>query len=113
RSEYRSRDFLKLIQLYLNEGVWNGKQIISKEWIAKATSPKANAWEGMDYGYLMWLRSYAGVQCYAMAGNGGQKVMGIPELNAVLVITTTNYGNRKAHGYTDELVEQYIIPAMK
>ena len=115
-SEYRSRDFLKVIQMCLQNGTWNGKQIISADWLKKATTPKANAWEGMDYGYLFWLRNYGpvnGVPCYAMAGNGGNKVMAFPELNLTVVLTATNYNNRKAHGYTDELLNKYIIPAIQ
>lgn len=115
-SEYRSRDFLKIIQMCLQKGQWNGKQILSSEWLNKATTPKVNAWEGMDYGYLFWLRKYGpdkGVTCYAMAGNGGNKVMAFPELNLTVVLTATNYNNRKAHGYTDELLNKFIIPTIQ
>lgn len=115
-SEYRSRDFLKIIQMCLQNGQWNGKQILSPDWLKKATTPKANAWEGMDYGYLFWLRNYGadkGVPCYAMAGNGGNKVMAFPELNLTVVLTATNYNNRKAHGYTDELLNKFIIPTIQ
>jgi len=115
-SEYRSRDFLKIIQTCLNGGQWNGKQIMSADWIKKATTPKANAWEGMDYGYLFWLREYGENESatgFAMAGNGGNKVMAFPELNLTVVLTATNYNNRKAHGYTDELLHKFIIPAAR
>lgn len=35
----RLRDFLKLAQLYLNEGEWNGHKILTTEWCQRATSP--------------------------------------------------------------------------
>ncbi len=114
-SEYRSRDFLKMIQLFLQNGEWDGKQILSKEWVKKATTPKANAREGVDYGYLLWIKSFGSGKkygAYYMSGNGGQKVLSMPELNTVVVITTTNYGKRKAHSYTDELMNEYIVPAL-
>ena len=113
-SEYRSRDFLKLIQMCLQGGQWKGQQIISKAWLDKATSPKAQAWEGMEYGYLFWLKAFGEDRTapgFSMAGNGGQKVLAVPSLDLAVVITTTNYNNRKAHGYTDELMEKYIVPA--
>ena len=113
-SEYRSRDFLKMIQLCLQKGKWEGKQIISATWLEKATTPKVNAWEGMDYGYLFWLRSYGkdkSFKSYAMAGNGGNKIVAFPELDITVVLTSTNYNNRKAHGYTDDLLNKYIVPA--
>lgn len=115
-SEYRSRDFLKIIQMCLQNGTWNGEQLISSKWLQKATSPKVNAWPEMDYGYLFWLRKYGkdkGVQCYAMAGNGGNKVMAFPDLNLTVVLTATNYNNRNAHNYTDELLNKYIIPVFQ
>ena len=105
-----------MIQLFLQNGQWNGKEILSKDWIAKATTPKANARENVDYGYLLWLKSFGTGKkypAYYMSGNGGQKVLAIPELDLAVVITTTNYGNRKAHDYTDELMDRYIIPAFE
>lgn len=115
-SEYRSRDLLRLIQLCLNHGQWNGKQLISSEWIDKATSPKVQARENVKYGYLFWLNPFGKDQqydAYYMSGNGGNKLVAIPELDLTVVITATNYGNRKMHQYTDELMNAYIVPAME
>lgn len=114
-SEYRSRDLLKLIQMCMNNGSWNGKEIIQPSWIKKATTPKVKATPNMDYGYLLWLKSFGNdnvYKAYCMAGNGGQKVLAIPELNTAVAITTTNYGNGNAHNYTDELMNEFIVPVM-
>ena len=114
-SEYRSRDFLKLIQLCLNKGKWNGKQLIPASWIAKATTPKVEAFEGMKYGYLFWLVDFGEqkkVSTFAMAGNGGNKVIACPELGLTVVMTATNYNNGRAHRYTNELMNKFIVPAV-
>ncbi len=114
-SEYRSRDFLKLIQMCLNKGKWNNEQLISEEWLTKATTPKAHAYDEFDYGYFFWLCEFGGEKKYDafyMAGNGGNKVMAIPELNLSIVITTTNFNRRNAHDFTDELVNKYIVPSI-
>ncbi|WP_422859395.1 serine hydrolase domain-containing protein [Flagellimonas sp. S174] len=114
-SEYRSRDLLKMIQLLAQDGKWNGKKIIDKEWVKKATSVKVNAREGVDYGYLLWMKSFGKetkYDAYYMSGNGGQKVLSLREKDVTVVITTTNYGKRKAHGYTDTLMNDFIVPAM-
>lgn len=113
-SEYRSRDLLKFIQLMLQQGRWEGRELLSAEWVLKATTPKVNARPGTDYGYLLWLNPYGKEKKYpsfAMAGNGGQKVLAIPELDLSVVITTTNYGNHNAHAYTDSIMNEYIVPA--
>ncbi|MEM7549693.1 MAG: serine hydrolase [Bacteroidota bacterium] len=113
-SEYRSRDLLKLIQLCLNKGQWNGKQIISSSWIEKASTTKLEAYDA-EYGYLFWLKNFGKDKKYNsffMSGNGGNKVLACPELNISVVITTTNYGNRNGHNYTDEIMNDFIIPAM-
>lgn len=115
-SEYRSRDLLKLIQLCLNEGRWNGSQLIPAAWIKKATTPRANAYEGVDYGYFLWLKAYGEngeYPSFYMSGNGGNRALAIPDLGLSVVITTTNYNNRNAHRYSDEIIGSYIIPAFK
>lgn len=115
-SEYRSRDFLKLIQLCLNNGKWNENQIISSQWITKATTPKINAYDNTDYGYFFWLKSFGNqtkYQTFSMQGNGGNKVLACPDLGLTVVITTTNYNNRNAHNFTDEIMNDYIIPAIE
>lgn len=115
-SEYRSRDLLKLIQLCINNGSWNNQQIISSDWIEKSTTPKVNAYNGVDYGYFLWLKKYGidkNYPSFSMSGNGGNKAIAIPELDMTIVITTKNYNNRKAHGYSDEMVNKYIIPSME
>jgi hypothetical protein len=48
-----------------------------------------------------------------MSGNGGNKVLVCPELALTVVLTTTNYNNRNAHNYTDEIMGSYIVPALK
>ena len=114
-SNYRSRDFLKLIQLCLQKGRWNEKQIISSSWIEKATTPKASARENVDYGYFLWLQGFGKTQQYKsfyMSGNGGNRMLAFPELNLTVVVTATNYNNRKAHDYVDEILNEYIVPSI-
>ena len=49
-----SLDFAKFGQLYKNNGTWNGKQILSKEWVAKSLSHQMTITENEFYGYLFW-----------------------------------------------------------
>ncbi len=113
----RSRDLLKLGQLYANGGSWHGKPIISQRWISKSIQPSAQVDNETEYGYLWWLRSFTSgdrkVRAYLMQGNGGNKVAVLPDRNLVVVITTTNYNLPGAHGLTDKLLSDYILEAAK
>jgi CubicO group peptidase (beta-lactamase class C family) len=112
----RSRDLMKLGQLYLNGGIWNGKRLISADWVSRSISPHANAREDTDYGYLLWLQTFrvAGrdFKCFAMYGSGGNKVYVFPREELVIVVTTTNFKVSGAGALTDKLLTEQILPAL-
>jgi CubicO group peptidase (beta-lactamase class C family) len=113
----RSRDLLKIAQLYANDGVWNGSRVISSEWVEKSTKPHANARENTDYGYLCWLQKFGPADnpyfSYYMAGNGGSKIAVFPDLDLTVVITSTWYGTGKAHAQSERILSEYIVPGVR
>ena len=114
--QLRSRDLLKLGQLYLHGGRWQGHQVISEIWVRRSLSPHANAREDTDYGYLWWLQSFHvngnTVRTCGMYGTGGNKVYVLPDQDAVVVITTTNFRVPGAGALTDSLFTSLIVPAI-
>ena len=94
----RPRDMAKLGQLFLNGGRWQGKQIVSEEWVRQSTEnhidaaqiPAAARAEG--YGYQWWLGSFkAGnrvVKSYSARGRGGQFIIVFPDQHMVAVFTS-------------------------
>ena len=112
--QLESRDLLKLGQLYLNGGSWNGKRIVSETWVKASTQPHAQIDEQTKYGYLWWLKDFkAGDHSYSayfMSGNGGNKVAVFPDLDMVVVITSTNYNTKGMHEQTERLLTDYILP---
>ena len=77
--------------------------------------PHAHIDEKSEYGYLIWLRSYGPkgkehAVAY-MSGNGGNKIVLVPDLDLVAVITSTNYGAKGMHEQTDRLLGDYVIAA--
>ncbi|WP_206604268.1 serine hydrolase domain-containing protein [Aquimarina sediminis] len=111
--QLRSRDLLKIAQLYLNKGNWNNRQLLSSEWVLKSMSPKVSINDNTEYGYLWWIKEFHKEKSYYMSGNGGNKAMVFPGLDLTVVVTTVNYNNRNAHNYTDEVLGKFIVPAVK
>lgn len=113
----RSRDLLKLGQLLLDGGRWNGRQVLDERWVTAMTTPHASAGEGRgDYGYLTWLPSYTvkgrSYPAWAMAGTGGNKVVIVPALRSVVVVTTENYNVRNPHALADALIAEHALAAL-
>jgi CubicO group peptidase (beta-lactamase class C family) len=111
----RSRDLLKLAQLYLNGGAWNGKRVVSEAWVKESMRPHARIDDKTEYGYLFWLRSFGlkGKEhpVAFMGGNGGNKIAIVPDLDLVAVLTSTNYNAKGMHEQTDRLLGEYVIAA--
>jgi hypothetical protein len=68
------------------------------------------------YGYLWWLKSFkSGEKAYAayfMSGNGGNKITVFPDLDMVVVITSTNYNTKGMHEQTEKLLTDYVLAAL-
>lgn len=117
----RPRDMAKIGQLYLNDGRWNGKQIVSKEWVEDSTkqqigSGQLPAWFQADgYGYQWWLGSFRlhgqTIESYSARGQGGQFIIVLPALKMVAVFTGWN--DNELLGQPLDMLKQYIIPAAK
>jgi CubicO group peptidase (beta-lactamase class C family) len=111
-----SRDLLKIAQLYLNGGEWQGRRVVSERWVRLSIQPHARIDETTEYGYLWWLKSFkSGDKSYPaffMSGNGGNKVVAIPALDMAVVITSTNYNTHGMHEQTEKLLTEYILPSV-
>lgn len=113
----RPRDMAKLGQIFVDKGLWNGKRLLSASWVAQATSAQASLSTPDDYGYGWWRRTFeydrASYPAFYASGNGGQLIIGIPALEAVVVFTAGNYANRRTwQRLMDDYVPRYVIPAL-
>lgn len=109
------RDFMKLGQSMLNGGTWNGKRIVSREWAARSIAPLVEM-RGLRYGYLWWVTDYPyqgrQVRAFFAGGNGGQVVVGVPELDLVVAFFAGNYSSRATLIPQREFVPNYVLPAV-
>lgn len=111
-----SRDLLKIAQLYLNGGSWQGGRIVDEAWVRTSTQPHARIDDETEYGYLWWLKSFkSGGKSYPaffMSGNGGNKVAVFPELDLAVVITSANYNTHGMHEQTEKILTDYVLQAV-
>jgi len=108
----KPRDMAKLGYLYLNQGVWDGRQVIPAEWIEASTERHIQVPEPLEpwdlyMGYLWWLHEDGP---YAAHGTKGQFIYVIPELDLVVVFTGDITDARYAQPQL--LIRDYIIPAV-
>ena len=97
----------KLGYLYLNEGVWDGEQVLSAEWVKAATTRHVAFSEDASeagYGYLWWLHG----DVFAAQGRGGQRIFVVPDKRLVVVVTAGGAGQAGKR-----LLDRYIVPAVK
>ena len=88
-----SPDLVKLGELYVNEGTWRGRQIVSAAWVHESTSSQLTAdQEGSDgqYGYLWWVGDVDGHPAFLALGSFHQRIYGIPSRQTVLVVTASD-----------------------
>lgn len=87
----RARDFAKLGRLYLNEGNWNGQQVVPKEWVKKSTEYTNENGSYQGYQYQWWITNQSGD--FMAQGILGQYIFVCPSKNLVIVRLGKNYGN--------------------
>ena len=121
-----AEDMVKFGKLLLHRGKWEGRQLISEEWMDKMTShlvdsaPHIIFNEGKDpalfdyptehhsqgYGYYLWLNPYG---CYRAEGLGGQYIHVFPQQDAVLVITANTTLEKEIF----DVIWKYFLPRLQ
>jgi CubicO group peptidase (beta-lactamase class C family) len=79
------RDMAKIGYLWLNQGTWNGRRVISADWVDQSTRVHAAAGPDNEYGYGLWIRSGTGL--YEALGRGGQRISVVPSKKIIVVFT--------------------------
>jgi CubicO group peptidase (beta-lactamase class C family) len=114
------RDIAKVGQLYLDHGRWNGKQIVPEAWVKESLTVQANVsprpFGLQNYGYQWWLGTArvgdTGVPFVSGVGYGGQRLLIVPSMDLVAVLTTGNYRNPKQGDIAFEILLDRVLPAV-
>jgi len=110
---WRSRDVLKLGELYLRHGTWCGAELISPAYIAESVTVQNRGefyGEKASYGFMWWITSTGGHGAFYARGFGGQYLMVIPW--ADLVVLCTSDWKQPEYPEHFALVEEFILPAI-
>jgi CubicO group peptidase (beta-lactamase class C family) len=128
-SRVRPRDFLKIGQVYLDGGAWNGKRVVSPEWVALSTrqsiaiTPATTGLSAEEFGnsYILGADGFTWhlrdlqvgervYKQYQASGNGGQLVIVVPEAELAVAITAGNYGQGFVwNRWTEDIVGKEIV----
>lgn len=127
----RTRDFLKLGQAWLDGGVWNGRRIVTEDWVKDSIAPHArisrettgvsgdaftNSYYDTTEGYAwhhIQVRSFdKRYPAYHGNGNGGQLLLVVPQFDLAVMFTAGNYRQGLWNRERDDITGEMIIPAL-
>jgi CubicO group peptidase (beta-lactamase class C family) len=114
-----SRDLLKFANLYFNDGIYDNRQILPKNWIDSsfnASIKRSSDEDSGAYGYQFWIDndSIKGKSLtYQVAkGNGGQRIFFFKDYQMIVIVTAGNY-HKSLKNDSHALVVAYVIPAVE
>lgn len=113
----RPRDMVKLGQLILADGVWNGRRVLPTGWAAQSIAPRLNGEGLFFYGYQWWLgRSFVDgreLDWAAGFGIGGQRLYVVPALDLVIGLSLGQYGGRLQGIVPTAILNRIVLPSVK
>ena len=107
----RPEDIGKLGQLVMNKGLWQGKRLISEEWISAATSPRQTPPEDFgdyDYGYQIWVGRKA--SSFLFNGMLSQNVLGFKD-NGIIIVSNAGIAEMFQQSNYYEIARKYFSGA--
>jgi CubicO group peptidase (beta-lactamase class C family) len=117
----RPRDAAKIGQILLNRGAWDGKPIVSADWIEQSIKPRFQAvgyFSGLFfYGQQWWLgRSISEgteVKWISAMGSGGQRIFIVPDRDLVVMTTSGLYFRAHQGDGALDMLTNFILPSVR
>ncbi len=81
----RARDFARFGMLFAEEGNWEGRQLISQEWVEQSTRADTSTDPSLEYQYFWWVDTPDGKNHFSARGKYGQYIYVAPEKDLVIV----------------------------
>ena len=113
----RSRDMLKFGLLYMNNGSWNGKQVLPEAWVNNSLKWQVSRGDSTQgYGYKFWIfKEKIGdkqLELVTAVGNGDQRIFIDRQNKLLVIITAGNYNKWDIKKNATALVLNFIYPAL-
>jgi CubicO group peptidase (beta-lactamase class C family) len=112
----RPRDLARIGQMVLDKGRWQGRQIVSENWITASTAPQINGQSPFFYGYQWWLgrslHEQKQVDWIAGFGYGGQRLYILPGLDIVVLVHFGLYNSGLQGPVGPIVLNQHVLPAV-
>ena len=102
------REMAKLGYLFLHNGQWDGRQVVSSAWVQAATQKHSSTDGNLGYGYQWWIYDKYGA--YTALGRYGQTIFVVPNDNLVIVTTALSEENNDR---IFSLIDNDIVPSVK
>ena len=113
---FTPRQLVRFGELYLHRGRVGDRQVVPSRWVEDSFIPRGRSdFNNQQYGYGWWMREFADEQAFFAWGFGGQYVFIIPELDLVVVTTssTATGEERRVHRRTIFGLLEQIIESVK
>ncbi|MGM0589971.1 MAG: serine hydrolase domain-containing protein [Bacteroidota bacterium] len=113
----KAGDLIKIGRLVMNGGIYQGQRIVSDSWLEQSFKRYTRSnFNPYDYGYSWWIKKVNGYEMRFAWGYGGQYLFMIPELDSIIVITSSLKNATQARSYKApifELLRTQIIPLLE
>jgi CubicO group peptidase (beta-lactamase class C family) len=109
------RDLARIGQMLVQGGTWQGRTIVPADWLKASFTSCAETGDGLTYGYQWWLGTRLGTSDNWAAGfgNGGQRLIVMPDIDLAIVILAGNYSRPGHWELPMMLMRDHIMPAFK
>ncbi len=109
-------DFARIGEMVLNGGAYNGRQVVSGEWIDASLKPRFDISDSdpfaSGYGYYWYRQTYSlngrSIEVSFASGNGGNKIYVIPELGLVVSVMSRAYGQRHGQRRSEDILKAIL-----
>ena len=106
-------DLAKIGQMIVDNGEFNGRQIVPLTWLESSFTPRASTDQGLRYGYFWRLAPQRTPPTWISGnGNGGQILFLYPGLDVVMIVFAGNYNKPNGWKMSEKVIREFLFPGL-